>query len=83
MATTFLYSSQVYLLITMNTNSRFFKDKCEFSGPFPLTYRETCPQEMLNVVAYIMQGIPPEKKKPFGRISEQEISKEDKEFILK
>ena len=30
-----------------------------------------------------MKSIPPEKKKPFSRISEQEMSGEDKEFILR
>ena len=30
-----------------------------------------------------MQSIPPENKKPFSRIAEREVSKEDKEFILK
>lgn len=30
-----------------------------------------------------MHGVPREKMKPFGRITEREISKEDKAFILK
>jgi hypothetical protein len=30
-----------------------------------------------------MQGISPERRKLFSQISEQEISKEDKEFVLK
>lgn len=29
-----------------------------------------------------MQNIPPEKKKMFARISESELSKDDKEFVL-
>jgi serine/threonine protein kinase len=57
--------------------------QCEFFGPYPLKYQEICPPDMLNVVAYIMQSIPAEKKKPFSRITEKEISKEDKDFILK
>jgi len=57
--------------------------QCQFFGPFPLTYQEICPQETLNVLAFIMRSIPPEKRKPFSRISEKEVSKEDKEFILK
>jgi serine/threonine protein kinase len=48
-----------------------------------LTYREICPQEKLDVLAYIMQSISPERRKLFSRITEQEISKEDKEFVLK
>lgn len=62
---------------------KILQRQCEFFGPFPLTYRELCPQETLNLLAYIMQSIPPERKKPFSRISEKEVSKEDKEFILK
>jgi serine/threonine protein kinase len=62
---------------------KILQRQCEFFGPFPLTYREICPQEKLNALAYIMQSIPPERRKPFSRISEQEISKEDKEFVLK
>ncbi|RHZ69251.1 hypothetical protein CDV55_103615 [Aspergillus turcosus] len=62
---------------------KILQRQCEFFGPFPLTYPEICPQETLNVLAYIMRSIPPEKKKPFGRISEKEVSKDDKEFILK
>ncbi|KAL3416347.1 kinase-like domain-containing protein [Aspergillus fumigatus] len=53
------------------------------AGPFPLTYREICPLEKLEVFTYIMQGISPERRKLFSQISEQEISKEDKEFVLK
>jgi serine/threonine protein kinase len=30
-----------------------------------------------------MDGVPPEKMKPFERITEQEVSKEDKAFLLK
>jgi serine/threonine protein kinase len=62
---------------------KILQRQCEFFGPFPLTYREICTPDMLNVLAYIMKSIPPEKKKPFSRISEQEISREDKEFILR
>ncbi|PLN76228.1 kinase-like domain-containing protein [Aspergillus taichungensis] len=62
---------------------KILQRQCDFFGPFPLTYREICPQETLNVLAYIMQNIPLEKKKPFSRISVKEISKEDKEFSLK
>lgn len=62
---------------------KILKRQCQFFGPFPLTYREICPQETLNVLAYIMQSISPEEKKPFSLISERELSKEDKEFVLR
>ncbi|KAB8215584.1 hypothetical protein BDV33DRAFT_195103 [Aspergillus novoparasiticus] len=55
---------------------KILQRQCQFFGPFPLTYREICPQETLNILAYIMKSIPPGKKKPFLRISEQEISKD-------
>lgn len=57
--------------------------QCEFFGPYPLKCREICPPELLNVLAYIMQSIPPEKKKPFSQVTEKEISKQDKEFVMK
>jgi hypothetical protein len=46
-------------------------------------YRDFGPQETLHVLAYIMQSIPPERKRPFGRTSEKEICKENKVFILR
>ncbi|QKX54789.1 uncharacterized protein TRUGW13939_01878 [Talaromyces rugulosus] len=57
--------------------------QCEFFGPFPLTYRELCSPETLNILVHVMQSIPPEKKKPFTQITEWEISADDKEFVLK
>ncbi|KAE8146934.1 putative serine/threonine protein kinase [Aspergillus avenaceus] len=62
---------------------KILQRQCEFFGPFPLTYRELCNRDTLNFLAYIMKSIPPERKKPFVRISEKELSKEDKEFILR
>ncbi|KAL5047245.1 kinase-like domain-containing protein [Aspergillus fruticulosus] len=78
------------LLITLLYGGNFFILKpdilwrqCEFFGLFPLTYHKICPQEKLDVLAYIIQSISPERRKLFSRISEQDISKEDKEFVLK
>jgi serine/threonine protein kinase len=48
-----------------------------------MTYQEICLPETLEVMASIMNSMPAEKKKPFGRVTENEISKEDKAFILK
>ncbi|PYI29075.1 putative serine/threonine protein kinase [Aspergillus indologenus CBS 114.80] len=62
---------------------KILQRQCEFFGPFPLTYRDLCPRETLNVLAYVMRSIPPEKKKPFMRISEKELITEDKEFITR
>lgn len=47
-----------------------------------MSYQEICPPETLDILAFIMQNIPPEKKKMFARISESELSKDDKEFVL-
>ncbi|KAE8351909.1 putative serine/threonine protein kinase [Aspergillus coremiiformis] len=62
---------------------KILQRQCQFFGPFPLTYRELCTRDTLNLLVHIMQSIPPEKKKPFSRISEKEVSKKDKEFILR
>ncbi|KAH8727009.1 serine/threonine protein kinase [Phaeosphaeriaceae sp. PMI808] len=55
----------------------------QFFGPLPLSYKEIADDETLAILIYVMHGVPPEKMKPFGLITEQEISKEDKAFILK
>ena len=55
----------------------------QFFGPFPLLYKEIADDETLMILTHIMQGVPREKMKPFGRITEREISKEDKAFVLK
>ena len=55
----------------------------QFFGPFPVSYREIVDNETLEVLIYIMDGVPVELMKPFKRIAEREISKEDKAFLLK
>jgi serine/threonine protein kinase len=55
----------------------------QFFGPFPLSYTELVDEEMLAVITCIINGVPPDMMKPFGWITEREISKEDKAFILK
>lgn len=55
----------------------------QFCGPFPLSYKEIADDETLAILTYVMRGVPPEKMKPFRLITEREISKEDKTFILK
>ncbi|RAL08545.1 putative serine/threonine protein kinase [Aspergillus homomorphus CBS 101889] len=62
---------------------RILQRQCEFLGPFPLSYREICPPGTLDVLARIMRGIPPERKRPFTRISEKELRRGDKEFIVR
>lgn len=55
----------------------------QFFGPFPLSYKEIADDETLAILTHIMHCVPREKMKPFGRITEREISKEDKAFVLK
>lgn len=62
---------------------KILERQLEFFGPFPLTYREICPPDLLNVLAYVMESISSERKKPFSRITEKEVCREDKDFILK
>jgi hypothetical protein len=44
---------------------------------------EIANDDVLAILDYVMNGVPPEKMKPFGRIAEREVSKEDKTFLLK
>lgn len=55
----------------------------QFFGPFPPSYREIANDDVLTIVNYVMEGVPPENMKPFECITEQEVSKEDKVFLLK
>ena len=55
----------------------------QFFGPFPLSYKEIADDETLAILTCVMHGVPRERMKPFERITEREISKEDKAFILK
>ncbi len=55
----------------------------QFFGPFPLTYQEIADEQALAVLAYAMNGVDPEMMKPFQYVTEREITKEDKAFVLK
>ena len=55
----------------------------QFFGPFPLSYKEIADDETLAILTHVMRAVPREKMKPFECITEREISKEDKSFILK
>ena len=55
----------------------------QFFGPFPLSYKEIADDETLAILTHIMHCVPREKMKPFERITEREVSKEDKAFVLK
>lgn len=54
-----------------------------YFGPFPLSYRDLADEGTLGVLSFVMNNVPPEKLRPFSLASQKEISKQDKEFILK
>ena len=56
--------------------------QCQFFGPFPVSYQEIAQPETLNVLMQIMGSLRG-KQKPFTNISTEEVSSEDKRFILK
>ncbi|KGM92589.1 uncharacterized protein PADG_11033 [Paracoccidioides brasiliensis Pb18] len=56
--------------------------QCQFFGPFPVSYQEIAGVEALNILSYIHQSLPPEKQKPFARISAKEVSRENRDLIL-
>ncbi|KAG5295561.1 serine/threonine protein kinase [Histoplasma capsulatum G186AR] len=62
---------------------RILTRQCSFFGPFPLSYQEIAGEETLAILAYIHESLPPEKQKPFRRISAKEVSAEDRDFLLK
>jgi len=55
----------------------------QYFGPFPLSYREIADEDSLTILAHVMNGVPHEMLKPFQYITEREITKEDKAFVLK
>ena len=55
----------------------------QFFGPFPVSYGEIANDDVLTILQYVMDGVPPEKMKPFERVTEREVSQEDKAFLLK
>ena len=55
----------------------------QFFGPFPLSYREIAEPEVMSILTYIIRNMPQEDMKTFKCITEREVSKEDKAFVLK
>ncbi|OCK73489.1 kinase-like protein [Lepidopterella palustris CBS 459.81] len=51
--------------------------------PFPLLYREIADEDTLTLFVYTIRGVPYKIIKPFQYITEREITKEDKVFVLK
>jgi serine/threonine protein kinase len=55
----------------------------QYFGPFPLSYQDIADEDTLTILTHVMKGVPHRMMKPFQYISDREVSKEDKTFILK
>ncbi|SMY29794.1 unnamed protein product [Zymoseptoria tritici ST99CH_1A5] len=55
----------------------------QFFGPFPHSYNEIADERRLSALIWLMDSTPTETLKPFSRITNREISEEDKGFILR
>ncbi|EGP82538.1 uncharacterized protein MYCGRDRAFT_51425 [Zymoseptoria tritici IPO323] len=55
----------------------------QFFGPFPHSYNEIADERRLSALIWLMDSTPTETLMPFSRITNREISEEDKEFILR
>lgn len=70
------YGDEDYSVEVVKSQFRYF-------GPFPPMIQEIVSHETLTSILYLMHLIPPEKTTPFRMVTEREVAKEDKEFILK
>lgn len=70
------YGDEDYNVEVVQSQFRYF-------GPFPSKIREIVNDETFQSVLYLMHLNPPEKMTPFSLVTEREVIKEDKEFILK
>lgn len=52
-------------------------------GPFPESYQKIADDTKLAVLVWIIQNSPAETLKPFPLTTSKEISKKDKDFVLK
>ncbi|KAI1144251.1 STE/STE20 protein kinase [Hypoxylon sp. FL0543] len=66
-----------------NYRAEIIKSQFRYFGPFPAKYREISSEETLTSILYIMHLVPPSNMTPFRLVTEREVTKEDKEFILK
>ncbi|POS78968.1 serine/threonine protein kinase [Diaporthe helianthi] len=70
------YGDEDYNVEVVQSQFRYF-------GPFPYSIREIVNDETLQSVLYLMKLNPPESMTPFSMVTEREVAKEDREFILK
>lgn len=59
------------------------QSKFRYFGPIPAKFAEISNEETLQSVQYLMDLNPPERMTPFSRVTEREVVKENKEFILR
>lgn len=64
-------------------NVRVVESQFRYFGPFPAKIREILDEETFTSVLCLMHLNPPEKMIPFRFVTEREVVKEDKEFILR
>lgn len=69
------YDHEEYSLEVLKQQFRYF-------GPWPGKYDEIASPETVHAIMWIMQEIPKSETTPFSMISEKEVTKKDKEFIL-
>lgn len=70
------FGDEDYNVEVVHSQFRYF-------GPFPAKIREIVDDETFQSVLYLMQLNPPESMTPFRFVTEREVVKNDKEFILK
>ncbi|GAB1194503.1 hypothetical protein APSETT444_003749 [Aspergillus pseudonomiae] len=58
------------------------KQQFRYFGPWPGKYEEVASPETLHAIRWIMQEIPKSETTPFAMITEKEVCKRDKEFIM-
>ncbi|RHZ48867.1 hypothetical protein CDV55_101231 [Aspergillus turcosus] len=73
--TTVPYGHEEYSLEVLKQQFRYF-------GPWPGKYEEVASPETVHAIMWIMQEIPKSETTPFSMITENEVCKKDKEFIM-
>ena len=48
-----------------------------------MSYKEIADEDTLSILAHVMHGVPHGLMKPFEYVTDREVTKEDKAFILK
>ncbi|KAJ8128990.1 hypothetical protein O1611_g4640 [Lasiodiplodia mahajangana] len=70
------YGDETYGLEVLKSQFRYF-------GPFPSKVQEIFNVETLTSIVHLMDLVPPQAMTPFRHVTEREVAKEDKDFVLK